>query len=81
MIETERVKSFILGKEAYPDWFKELSDKGKVQYRQNGAGAITSITIQTDRTTVVAKPGDAIINMGVTIAVVPENAVEKYMRR
>lgn len=73
-------KSFVLGKDPFPDWFKELDKENKVTYERDSAGTLLRVRIQNPTGAVRADAGEIIVNTGESIIKLTQAILDKYCR-
>ena len=71
------VKQFVVGKEPYPIWFRELAEKGRARINVDEDGVLQNITVHTPTKNYVAKPGDTIVLKKSGMTVLESKAVVK----
>ena len=80
------IQQFTLGKDAYPEWFKQLAAENKVYFKQDDQGNLERVTIKTLTGPIEAVSGDVITysvdatNNSHSIQVIPSRTAEMYMR-
>ena len=73
-------KSFVLGKDVYPEWFKNLNQQHKVEYITDEAGKLLSVKVFTNTGTVRAKVGETLVHTGDSIIKLNKEILAKYAR-
>ena len=73
-------KSFVLGKDSYPDWFKELDKENRVTYETDNAGTLLRVRIQNPVGAVRVDAGETIVNTGDSIIKLSKAILDKYSR-
>ena len=73
-------KSFVLGKDKYPDWFKELDKENRVTYETDSAGTLLRVRIQNPVGAVRVDAGETIVNTGESIIKLSKAILDKYSR-
>ena len=73
-------KSFVLGKDAYPDWFIALDKQNKITYERDSLGALLRVRIQNPTGTVRIDAGDTVVNTGNSIIKLSESIMNKYAK-
>ena len=73
-------KSFVLGKDAYPDWFKELDKQNRVTYERDSLGTLLRVRIQNPTGAVRVDAGETIVNTGDSIIKLSKSIIDKYGR-
>lgn len=73
-------KSFTLGKDPYPDWFKELDKAKKVTYETDSEGTLLRVRIQNPTGAVRVDAGEMIVNTGESIIKLTQAIIDKYGR-
>lgn len=68
---------FVYGKDPYPDWFKQFSDRGAIQYSPD----METITITNPKSVVQAHKGDTLMYKDESIVVITKDVLERYSRR
>lgn len=71
-------KSFVLGKDKYPDWFKKLADEGKVTYETDSNGVLLRVRIQNPTGAVRVDAGETVVNTGDSIIKLSKSVIDKY---
>ena len=71
---TQNINSFALGKDTYPDWFKTLSEAGRVLYDTSADGSILKVSISNSTGIVTAFPNDIIAQKGSDVFIIPKAA-------
>lgn len=74
------VKTFVLGKDKYPDWFKKMVEENRATIIPDPQGGLAEVIIKNDQKYTTAKSGETLILMQNRILVVPPDAAEKYMK-
>lgn len=75
-----KFKSFVLGRDPYPDWFKELEEKNKVTYERDSAGTLLRVRIQNPVGVVRVDAGETIVNTGESIIKLSKAILDKYTK-
>ena len=73
-------KSFVLGRDPYPDWFKALEEKNKVTYERDSAGTLLRVRIQNSVGVVRVDAGETIVNTGESIIKLSKAILDKYAK-
>ena len=73
------VQAFVLEKDPYPNWFRDLERDDRLTYMFREDGSILQILIKNSKKFVTAKPEDTLIKIQDDILVVPPDAAKKYM--
>lgn len=73
-------KSFVLGKEPYPEWFKQLDNEKRVTYKTDSDGALLRVKIQNPVGAVRANVGETIVDTGESIIKLSKSIVNKYTK-
>lgn len=73
-------KSFVLGRDDYPEWFKLLSAQGKVQSELDDAGNVLRVKIQNKAHVLRVEAGETIVDTGETIIKLNKEILIKYAK-
>lgn len=71
-------KQFVLGKDNFPEWFKEQATKGRVRLNYDDDGVLENVVVYGATKNYTAKPDDVIVMLKTGITVIPHETAVKY---
>ena len=73
-------RSFVLGKDPYPDWFVALDKANRVTYETEGDGTLLRVRIRNPKGIVRVDVGETVVDTGDSIIKLSKRVLDQYSK-